>query len=213
MRYRFFFYIVVFLFSCTLLIAQEEMDEYLQNMHGPTTEDYLRLLNEGNHEAKLLAIEMLSKYGSHDDAVLEALILSLGEGTLFVKRRAGQVVNDFWDVRARSAEVLGDMGDPRALPSLHDALLHDPEPIVKCCVAEAIGKIGHHDSVRYLSLAIRNTENIGSNELVILACVRALGEIGDKDGFLPLLEVAQGRYRSTIRVAARKALEKLQWEQ
>jgi HEAT repeat protein len=125
---------------------------------------------------------------------------------------AGKVINDFWDVRARSAEVLGDIGDPRALPHLHDALLHDPEPIVKCCVATALGKIGHPDSVKYLTLTIRNTENIGSNELVILFCVQALGEIGHRDGFLPLLEIARGRYRSNIKAAAREALEKLKWE-
>lgn len=204
--------IIGFIFGVSLTRAQENIDRYLQNIKGPTTEDYLQLLNEGDREDKLLAIEMLSRNGSHDDAVIDALISCLGEGTFFIKRRAGKVINDFWDVRARSAEVLGDMGDPRALPSLHDTLLHDPEPLVKCCVAEALGKIGDPESVRYLTLLIRNTESRGSNEVVILSCVKALGEIGHRDGFLPLLEIARGRYRSNIRAAARDALEKLQWD-
>jgi len=207
-----FCFVVVLFFEFALLYAQENTEQYLQNIKGPKTEDYIRLIYEGSREDKLLAINIFAKSGSKDDEVIEALLSSLQEGTLFVKRRAGTVINNFWDVRARSAEVLGDIGDPHALNALHMVLLRDPDPIVRCCAATAIGKIGQPESIRFLALAIKTTNATGSNEIVILSCVKALGEIGHPDAFLPLYEVARGGYHSNIELAARDALKKIRWE-
>ena len=212
MRNWIYLHIVIFIFIVTLPLAQEDINQYLQNIKGPTIDDYIQILNEGSREDKLLAIDILSKSGSKNDAIINALISCLGEGTLFVKRRAGTVINDFWDVRARSAEVLGEIGDPCALPHLHMVLLRDPDPVVRCCAATAIGKIGQPESIRFLALAIKTTNTTGSNATVILSCVRALGDIGHPDAFLPLYEVARSGYSSNIELAARNALQKIRWE-
>ena len=204
--------LILIVFGSMALYAQDSMEQYLQNLHGPAIEDYIRLIYEGSREDKLVAIEILYKTGSKEDAVIDALISCLQEGTSFVKRRAGQVINDFWDVRARSAEVLGDIGDLRALNDLHIVLIHDPDPIVRCCAATAIGKIGQPESIRFLSLTIKTTDATGSDATVILSCVQALGEIGHPDAFLPLYEVARGGYGSNITLAAHEALKKLRWE-
>jgi len=207
-----FCFVVALFFGFALLYAQENKEQYLQNIKGPTTKDYIRLIYEGSREDKLIAINIFAKNGSKDDEVIEALIFCLGEGTLFVKRRAGTVINDFWDVRARSAEVLGDIGDPCVLPQLHMVLLRAPDPVVRCCAATAIGKIGQPESIRFLALAIKTTNATSSNAIVILSCVKALGEIGHPDAFLPLYEVARGGYSSNIELAARDALQKIRWE-
>jgi len=194
------------------MYAQENTDQYLQNIKGPPIEDFIKLIYEGSREDQLIAIDLLAKSGSKDDKVIEALLYCLQEGTFFIKRRAGTVINDFWDVRAKSAEVLGDIGDPCVLPQLHKVLIRDPDPIVRSCTAIAIGKIGQPESIRFLDLAIKTTDITGSNEVVILSCVNAMGEIGDPAAFLPLYEVTRGPYKSNIKLAARDALEKLHWE-
>jgi HEAT repeat protein len=212
MRRWIFVFMAVLIFGSTLVYAQENTEQYLQNIKGPPIEDFIKLIYEGSHEDQLTALNILAKIGSKEDEVIEALLYCLQEGTFFVKRRAGTVINDFWDVRARSAEVLGDIGDPCALPRLHKVLMRDPDPIVRSCAANAIGKIGLPESVQVLDRAIKITENTGSNEVVILSCVNAMGEIGDPDAFLPLYEVTRGRYKGNIKLAARDALEKLNWE-
>ena len=207
-----FWFTIILIFAGTVLYGQESIEQYLQNIDGPSTEDYLRLLYQGGREDKLLAINILAKSGSTDAKVIEALISSLQEGTFFVKRKAGKIINDFWDVRARSAEVLGDIGDPCTLDGLYMALLLDHDPVVRNCVATAIGKIGQPESIIYLSHAIETSKTNGSDDIVILSCVNALGEIGHKDAFLPLYKVVRGSYRRNITLAARDALKKLQWE-
>jgi len=54
-------------------------------------------------------------------------------------------------VRARSAEALGEIGDPYALGDLHLTLLYDPDSIVRSYATTAIGKIGQPESIIYLS--------------------------------------------------------------
>jgi hypothetical protein len=41
--------------------------------------------------------------------------------------------------------------------------------------------------------------------------VVALGEIGDKEGFVPLVEIMRGKYRRDIKLAARESLKKIHW--
>jgi HEAT repeat protein len=212
MRHWILGFIIIFILGSTLLYAQENTEQYLQNIEGPKIEDFIKLIYEGSHEDQLIAVNLLAKTGSKEDRVIEALLYCLQQGTFFIKRRAGTVINDFWDVRARSAEVLGDIGDPCALPQLHMVLMRDPDPIVRSCAAVAIGKIGQPESIRFLDRAIKITDISGSNEVVILSCVNALGEIGDSDAFLPLYEVTRGRFKSHIKLAARDAIEKLHWE-
>jgi HEAT repeat protein len=212
MKRWFLWFITVLIFESTTIYAQENTEQYLQNIKGPKVEDFIKLIYEGSREDQLIAIDLLAKSGSKDDRVIEALLYCLQEGTFFIKRRAGTVINDFWDVRARSAEVLGDIGDPCVLPQLHKVLMRDPDPIVRSCAANAIGKIGQPESIRFLDRAIKTTDITGSNEVVILSCVNAMGEIGDPAAFLPLYEVTRGRYKSNIKLAARDALEKLHWE-
>ncbi len=121
------------------------------------------------------------------------------------------MVNDFWDVRAASAYALGEIGDPRVLPNLYMSLRYDPDNVVRSSVAAGIGKIGEDDSVYQLARAIEVANPAGPDEIVVLACVEALGEIGHRDGFLPLVEVMRGRFRRSIRLAARESLRKIDW--
>ena len=212
MRRYIFIFVILALFGGSLLHAQESVEQYLLSLEDPTREDYINLLYEGSHENMVLALTKLAPMAeSGDEELFDALIFGLEQGTFYIKRHGNRVVNDFWDVRAASAVALGEMGDPDALPHLYMALRYDPDSYVRSEVAVAIGKIGEPSAIPMLSRAIETSSAAGPDDGVVLGCVVALGEIGHRDGFVPLLEVMRGRYRRSIRRAARESLKQIKW--
>jgi HEAT repeat protein len=193
------------------LFAQESVEQYLLNLKEPSQEDYVKLLYEGSRENKLLAIDKLREMHADGQEVVDALIFGLQQGTVFVERDYNKVINDFWDVRAESAIALGEIGDPRALDELHTALRYDPDNLVRSSVAIGIGKMGEPRSIPHLARAIDLSSPAGPDDQVVRSCVIALGEIGDRDAFVPLVEVMRGGWRRSIKLEAREALKKLRW--
>jgi HEAT repeat protein len=202
----------VFLCICfSAAFAQESVEQYLLNLNEPKAEDYVKLLYQGSHENKLLAVTKLEELGARDQETVDALLFGLQQGTVFVQREAGRVVNDYWDVRAASAKALGNTGDAKILPYLHAALRYDHDTFVKSSVAFAIGKIGQKESISELARTIEISSPSGSDDVLVKACVIALGDIGDKEGFIPLVEVMRGNFHRDIKYTARESLKRIQW--
>jgi HEAT repeat protein len=206
-----FFFLCAFFGCVAASVAQESVEQYLLNLKEPKEEDYVRLLYEGSRENKLLALNKLVELGAQSEETKEAYIFGLEQGTVFVKREAGKVTNDYWDVRALSAKALGELGDPKTLPNLHNALRYDPDTYVRTSVAVSIGRIGDKSSIQEIARAIETSRPGGNEDELVLACVAALGEIGDKEGFVPLVEVLRGKYNRHIKLAARESLKKIRW--
>ncbi len=196
----------------SLLYAQESVEQYLLSFDEPSKEDYIALLYQGSHENMTYALTKLAgKADPNDEELYEALIFGLQQGTIYIKRQGNKVVNDFWDVRAASAYALGELGNTDALPHLYMALRYDPDNHVRSEVAVAIGKIGEPEAVPVLARVIETSSTAGPDDTVVLSCVQALGSIGHRDGFVPLLEVLRGDYRRSIRRAARESLTQIEW--
>lgn len=191
--------------------SQESVEQYLMKLKEPGVEDYIKLMYEGSHENKLLAAKKLTELKPDTPEAIDALIYGLQQGTIFVVRERGKVVNDFWDVRAQSAIALGEIGNPKVLPQLYLALRYDPDNYVRSQVAITIGKIGKPESIYELARTIEISSPAGPDDIVIRACVEAIGEIGDKEGFVPLVEVIRGKYSRSVKLAARDALKKIKW--
>lgn len=200
---------IIFYFS--VAYAQESVEQYLLNLQEATAEDYINLLYEGSQENKLIAIIKLMELGANDEKAIEAIVFGLQQGTLFVQRTGTRVINDFWDVRSASAKALGEIGDPKVLPDLYRALRYDHDNFVRSSVAVAIGKIGQKESIYELVRAIETSDPSGPDDMLVRASVEAIGEIGDKKGFVPLVEVLRGNYRRNIKLTAREALKKIRW--
>jgi len=194
-----------------LLHAQESIEQFLRDLEKPGKDDYVKLIYEGSHENKLWAINKLVEMDAKDEEVIDAFVFGLQQGTLYVERQNGKVVNDFWDVRAASAVALGNIGDTRVLPKLYQALRYDPDVFVRSSVAIAIGKMGQRKSIPEITRTIETSNPSGPDDQLVLACVQALGEIGHRDGFVPLVEVMRGKFRRSIKIAARDALKKIKW--
>lgn len=201
----------LFLLCGGALFAQESVEQYLLNLQDPSQEDYVKLVYEGDRENVLWAITKLREMGASGEEVVDALLFGMQQGTFFVRREYNKVANDWWDVRAESAEALGEIGDLRALHHLHGALRFDPDVYVRTSVALALGKMGQAESIPHLVRAIDTSSPAGPDDQLVRACVLALGEIGHRDAFVPLVEVMRGRFRRSIKIAARESLKKLQW--
>jgi len=202
---------VLFVLGVGVLHAQESIEQFLRDLEKPGKDDYVKLIYEGSHENMMWAINKLVEMGAKDEEVIDALVFGLQQGTLYVERQDGKVVNDFWDVRAASAVALGNIGDTRVLPKFYQALRYDPDVFVRSSIAIAIGKIGQRESIPEITRTIETSNPSGPDDQLVLACVQALGEIGHRDGFVPLVEVMRGKFRRSIKIAARDALKKIKW--
>ena len=109
------------------------------------------------------------------------------------------------NVRELAAEVLGGIGDPRAVEPLI-AALRDPNETLIRVAARALGQIGDRRAVEPLISVLRD-----SDERARRSGANALAEIGDPQP-LPQLERMAKEDRSAAYVA-RRAVEKIRWRQ
>lgn len=127
--------------------------------------------------------------------------------------------------RAKAAEKLGCMRDPRAVEPLITRLHHWSECEHVCAkAAEALGKIGDARAVepllkiliKYLSdeEKERDLRSCVSNVSVVVSVARALGDLGNEQALYPLIE-ALGSPDGRLRCASATALANLgqpHWE-
>lgn len=103
------------------------------------------------------------------------------------------------DTRADAAEVLGDIGDKRAVEPLIDAL-RDADYTVQWSAAEALGKIGDKRAVEPLITTLKT-----GDEYLRKRAAEALGDIGDKRAVEPLINALKDEDES-VRSSAAEAL-------
>ena len=193
------------------LFAQESVEQYLLNLTQPKVKDYINLMYNGSHENKLLAATKLRELKDNSDATIDALIYGLQQGTIYVERKNGKVTNDFWDVRTVSALALGEIGNPKVLPYLYQAVRYEPDNYVRSAIAIAIGKIGKKESLPEITRMIETADTSGTDDVLLLACIDAIKKIGDREGFIPLVEIIRGKYRRNVRIAAMEALKNMKF--
>ncbi len=85
---------------------------------------------------------------------INALIESGQTGELIAHLRK----SDDWEIRARAAEGLGQVGSPEAVPALTEALLKDNAVRVRVCAADSLGRIASRDAVPALTVATKDQD-------------------------------------------------------
>ncbi|MGB2727119.1 MAG: HEAT repeat domain-containing protein [Halobacteriota archaeon] len=133
---------------------------------------------------KYLGEILASKYGTGSEVsvIISALINDKSSGT-----------------RADAAEVLGEIGDERAVEPLINAL-RDADYTVQRGAAEALGKIGDKKAVEPLITTLKTED-----EYLRERAAEALGEIGDKKAVEPLINALKDEDES-VRSSATEAL-------
>jgi HEAT repeat protein len=102
------------------------------------------------------------------------------------------------ETRIASAEILGQIGDRRAVPLL-GSRLSDPDANARAAAAEALGKLGGEDAVAALQLAAQ----VRGDGALQLAAIDALARLRAPPDAARLREIASDRLlrRSALRLA------------
>jgi hypothetical protein len=114
-------------------------------------------------------------------------------------------------VRAMAAEALGELGDPKAVDPLINALKYEAYDTydtyyVRASAAAALGELGDPKAVDPLINALKDDDyDTYDTYLVRASAAAALGELGDPKAVDPLINALKDQY-SDGRVSAAKAL-------
>jgi len=108
------------------------------------------------------------------------------------------------DVSAMAAEILGKIGDRRAVEPLIDALANSANLQLQEAAAKAIGRLGDLRAVPALSQALKNGPLV-----VRLKAAIALGEIGGEEASAALQEACANDPSHNVREEAQHARERL----
>jgi hypothetical protein len=196
----------LFLQSIEFQILREKAfsDEYDMKMNS--LDDLEKKVNDGSYKTNEQQVEF----------VLEYLAL---EGSGRVARESGRVVNDFPEVRRRSANMLGRMGTVEAKNALIRVLFIDAEPMVKAEAAYGLGVIGKNDNnevVEALAFAYNKEDPTKPDNNFAYALCLAIEKIGQKSGgvkspaaYQMLVKIAQGNYLRTVKAKALQVLDEL----
>ena len=179
-----------------------------------------------DYDLKMNALDDLEKkindgtYASNSqqaEFVLEYLAL---EGSARMTRASGRLVNNFPEVRRRSASMLGRLGTDEAKDALVRVLLIDDEPIVKAEAAYGLGVIGKNpdnEVVQAIAFAFAQEDPTKpDNNFAYALCLsveklsqKTPGGIRDPAAYQILVKIAQGNYLRTVKVKALQVLDQL----
>ena len=126
-----------------------------------------------------------------------------------LKRMGAPEAYDVMEERAQKRnkppiEVLGKIGDERALDTLHEYIEGESDPALQKVTIKAIGEIGSTDSTQPVADRL-----VAENETVRSNAARALGLIGDTRAISPLADVLSDDDSNSVRASAAWALNQI----
>jgi len=195
----------LFLQSVEFQILREKAFSEDYDMKMNALDDLEKKVSDGSYKSNERQIE----------AVLEYLAL---EGSGRTVRESGRLVNNFPEVRRRSANLLGRIGTPDAKTALVRVLGIDEEPTVKAEAAYALGVIGNNDNNEAVAALVfafsREDPTKPDNNLGYALCLamekisaKTKGGIKDPSGYQMLVKIAQGNYLRTVKTKALQVLD------
>ena len=143
--------------------------QYVKGLRGATVRENVRNLTHEDPEVRRKAVVALGERRNSDVSKILCVVLETDRDPL---------------VRAASAEALGKIGDPSAIPALIKAL-GDERYMVRWDAVKALGEMK-------AGLAIPNLDHVAKTDRqsdVRLAAVTSMGKIGGKEAIEPLIDV------------------------
>jgi len=225
--------LVSVLFVATSAIASAQFGAGFGAHHEMTIEEsYLQetielmIIREqsrsNSRDMKFVALEYMRDMiarGNRSDELHSTLEFLGLEGVRNMTREAGRLVNNFPDVRVRTAMLLAQMGTPQARDILQTMLLAENEPMVIAEVIRSLGAIGLNDNeetANAISFVVTRFDIISPDNLLALATLDAFEQIAAANGGIvsvttinTIIRIAEGNYIRPVRDRARVLLSNL----
>ena len=182
-------------------------------------------------EQKFIALDTIGQMVSdgkikQDDQQINNVLTNLaGEGTFVTVREGSRKINDFPEVRARAAEILGELGGEKSKNTLIDITVKENEPFVLAQIVYSLGVIGLNDNNESLIAIARVLEANSKraplpDDNLAVASLLAIEKIAAKNNGFPaepdpkylyraIIEVQQGNYSTNVRKWAANLITKL----
>lgn len=175
-----------------------------------------------SRDMKLVALEYMSDAvggGRAGPEVVSALEYLALEGVVNQARESGRLVNNYPDVRAKAAALLGELGTEEAKTILIKVLLADPEPMVLTEAVKSLGTIGlneNEETISAISWIVTRFDVLNPDNILALSALEAFEKIAEKNGGLrdpsairTIIRIAEGPYIRPVQNRARETLNTL----
>jgi HEAT repeat protein len=177
-----------------------------------------------SRDMKFIALEYIAealKAGRSSEESLKALEYLSLEGVTSKSREGGvgRVTNNYPDVRAKSAEYMGDIGGEAAKNILIKVVLADPEPMVLSEAVKSLGRIGLNENEEVataISWIVTRFSVLNPDNSLAFAALNAFDAIAAKNGGIKdpstirvIMKIADGPYIRPVQARAIEVLGKL----
>lgn len=105
----------------------------------------------------------------------------------------------------------------KAIEVLTNPLVNDVDYLVVVACAKALGTFKSHKSkatvaiLKRMRVEVRKNTTKTDDYATMMAMVQALGNLGDKKSYIPLMKVLQSRHPSNIKRMAHTAIDMIEW--
>lgn len=184
---------------------------------GDTSADaaLARLTLDDRSDVRVAAVRALGRLGTVNGAHAVVAVLRDGRvpantctmALLRMGQPAGDALLDALADTSRDhqpivADLLGVLGIHEARRTLEEMLVTSPGPLMRQSAATALGRLGDPMSAPLLIEVLERALGLGSNDLdLAIACVEALGLIGDRRSIPTLTRALAGSHRLSFAAA------------
>jgi len=199
-----------------LTVEESYLQQAMENMIIRET------ARSNSREQKLIALEYIEdaiSRGNTSDIILQTLQFLSSEGRMNVAREEGRIINNFPDIRRRSAMFLGRLGTEEAANALIQVLRFENEPMVLQEAIKSLGNIGinnNNETIANIAWVVRHFDQTNPNNLMALAAIDAFERIADANDGLNspeaiqlLIRISEGPYVRPVQERARQLLADL----
>jgi len=175
-----------------------------------------------SREQKLIALDYIGdalERGSTNDEIRQTLEFLSREGRRSVARENGRVMNNFPDVRRRSARFLGQIGTEEARRSLIEICQYENEPMVIQEAIKSLGDIGtneNNETVLHIAWVVARFDNTNPDNIMAIAAIDAYERIARLNNGINapeairlLVRISEGSYIRPVQDRARQLLADL----
>jgi hypothetical protein len=218
-RYMKLFMILLLSLSAQFLVFSSDTDKEAKKIREQRAKNYIYIIKSGDRDMKNSILEKIDAefdtlgYTENDVKLLEVLIYLSQEGTTRKNYRYMSLINDFPEVRSKSAEILGRVGGDIARAALADMLKKETNVDVMISAINSLAKVGDNsngDAYYALMISYSNMSNPTADYLIsFMDALKILVQYNSKfynDALILLTKIQGSEYSASVKNKAEEII-------